>query len=366
MTLLVTLMILALPASGGDDGNLTRRGGPDAGDLTRKSDMNAFHLLVNMFTSMEHFWFPAAYEQAGHLDMRLRLDANLPVSAVSRRKTSSETMDFQIELEGVATPNGRHALKLTGGLGEVDLVDDKRRSLVASKSFKSFSDTPHRARSKGANLTNYRSYVLSHLGRMKSQMLESGVYRQVYVGSGSYQNKTVHIVRVYKPLKKRARLNGKRPVPLKKMWTFWHDGGYEIWLYEGTNLPAVVFYTNNDDNIFANFNIDYDKNWLPFRINFNNNSVGAEGRGDLVLEYNEKRLLRGASLRFDGTRGISVRADTTLDFGGEPAADTFRILPPFGFRKMNKDHLKLMIMTEISGGLLKLKKYGINLKNFKF
>ncbi len=258
--LCVILMILALPG-GGDDANLTRRGGPDAGDLTRKNDVNPFHLLVDMFASMEKFWFPPAYEKAGQVDLRLRLDADLPISAVSRRKTN-ETIDFKIELEGIATPNGRHNLKLSGGLGEVDLVDDKRRSMVASKSFKSFSDTPHRARAKGANLTNYRSYVLRHLGRMKSQMLDSGTYRQVYVGTGSYQNKSVHIVRVYKPLKKRSGLNGKRPVPLKKMWTFWHDGGYELWLYEGTNLPAVVFYTNNDDNIFANFNIDYDKNWL--------------------------------------------------------------------------------------------------------
>ena len=155
-------------------------------------------------------------------------------------------------------------------------------------------------------------------------------------------------------------------MPLNKMWTFWHDGGYEIWLYENNYLPAVVFYTNAQDNIAAHFSIDYDRDWLPLRLNFQNNTYGAEGRGDVVFDFDSQKLLKGLSLRFDGVKGVSLRLDASLLFGGEPGPESFRVIPPFGFRKLNRDHLKLMILTQISGGLLKLKKYGINIKNFKF
>ena len=346
-----------------------RRGGPAVQDLKREQALSPHMLLSNMFDAMEKIWVPNVYGEHKSVEFRLREDADLPARAVSRRVPTADTgeqIDFNLDLEGVAAPNGRYRMELEGGLGEVEMVHDLRRSLVASQTFRAFSDTPKRGRSDNAGLRNYRSYLLRHLNAMKNQVLNSGNYRSVYAGTGMHMGKEVHVIRLYKPLSKARKPLGKKPIPLRKMWTFWHEGGYEIWLHHGSFLPAVVFYTNVDDNVFANFSIDYTREWLPFRIDFTNNSVNAEGRGDIVLDFASDRTLRGFSLRFDGNHGVSLRADATLDFEGAPASDAFRILPPFGFRKMNRDHLKLMIMTEISGGLLKLKKHGINFKNFKF
>jgi len=366
--LMIAMTILAVaPATAqrGED-NPSRRGGPTMNDMRRKEALSPHQMLQKMFEAIESQWIPASYEKAGGLSFRTSIQAELPASKLGRGASSGESIDFEIDLEGVATPDGRYRMEMEGGLGQVTMIDDLRRKLIASQGFKAFSDTPHRTRSRNANLTNYRSYLLRHLGRMKQAILESGNYRSVYAGSGTHMGKEVHVIRLYKPSQGRSKRQGRQPVPLRKLWTFWHDGGYEIWLHDGTYLPAVVFYANNDDNVFANFSIDYNRENMPFRIDFNNGSVGARGRGDLVLDFSGDRILRGISLRYDGADGISISADATLSFEDEVSEREFQIRPPFGFRKMNRDHLKLMILTEISGGLLKLRKHGINFENFKF
>jgi len=128
----------------------------------------------------------------------------------------------------------------------------------------------------------------------------------------------------------------------------------------------VIFYTNVDDNIFSNMRFSYDNNLRPTRITYNNNAPDQEGDGDVIFTFDRDGMLSGLSLKFDGKRGISLRLDATLAFGVDAPADAFRAIPPFGYRKINRDHLKLMVLTQISGGLLKLKKHGVNLRNFKF
>lgn len=348
------------------DGHRTRKGGPIAVNLERKPNRIPHLMLRDMFRTMERVWFPNAYGRAQSVDFRLSVDADLPARALSSRSRSGGSVNFDVDVQGLATPSGNYAMELTGGLGEVDIVKNTRRTMMVGKNFRAFSDTPRRTRSKNAGLTNYRSYLLKYAKAMENQLLDSGVYRSVYKGSTTYMGREVNIITVYKPRGRNFRPNSKRPISMRKMWTFWHDGGYEIWLDQATKLPLVVFYTNTDDNIFANFSIDYTSDRMPIRINFNNNSVGAEGRGDIVLDFDRARMLRGFSFRFNSDKGVSMRADASLLFGAAPPSDSFRILPPFGFRKMNRDHLRLMVLTEVSGGLLKLKQYGINIKNFKF
>ena len=364
LTLLLILPVsVLLPAANETD--RTRAGGPSLPEISRMPGVAPHELLGQMFSAMETLWHLELYVDAKQVDFRARLDADLPAAALDQRTKSAEPISFNLQLGGVATPNGRYKVKLEGDLGQVDIVEDLRRTFVSSQDFKSFSDTPRRARSKDANLDNYRSYFLRKLGELKHQILESGSYRSVYVGSGVHEGFPVHVLRVYKPSRGGAT-NKKAPMAINRMWTFWQDGGYEIWLYQTSKLPAVVFYTNVDDNIFANWRFDYDGAWMPNRISFQNNSTGAQGSGDVVFDFDGEHQLSGLSLKFNGDRGVSLRFDATLYFGSEPEKEAFRIIPPFGFKKINRDHLKLMLMTQISGGLLKLKRYGINFKNFKF
>ncbi len=359
-------LVCTFALAANDDNDRARRNGPGLGELSRLPGVSAHEALAQMFLAIERTWVVPDYAKAGHVLFQAKLNADLPASSLDRRLKSNESVDFDLDIEGTATPNGRYHMELRGDLGEVALTHDLRRTFVSSQGFKSFSDTPVRARSKNANLTNYRSYLLRRLGGLKSQILQSGAYQSVYVGSQTYGGRDVHVIRVYKPGGKKSLKNKKAPMALNKLWTFWHDGGYEIWIYQTTKLPAVVFYTNIYDDVYANFTIDYDQSWMPARISFQNNSLGAEGSGDLVFQFNRDRVLTGLSLKFQGVNGVSLYLDATLLFGGEVPRDAFRIIPPFGFRKLNRDHLKLMLLTQISGGLLKLKKHGLNIKNFKF
>jgi len=366
MLLCLFLLIPSLTAGAQTpDNDRARKGGPAMGSTMKKPEHNSLELLGHMFNTIEEKWFVKDYEAAQHVEFRASISATMPASSLESRSKAKGMVDFDITVDGVAAPNSRYRMDMTGDLGEVEMVKDLRRNFISSPTFKSFSDTPIRSRSENANLTSYRSYFLRYLGRMRNQIMKSGYYRSIYVGTGMHEGREVHIVRVYRPdLKKPSKQ--KKPMAIRKLWTFWHQGGYELWIDQKTKLPAVVFYTNRDDNVYANFSFDYDEDLLPKRITYTNNSLKSEGTGDLILTYDDQKMLNGISLKFDGERGMSTRLDATLAFGAALDADAFRVIPPFGFKKINRDHLKLMILTQISGGLLKLKKSGVNLKNFKF
>lgn len=343
------------------------KGGPVI-KANRELGVTPNDVLAGMFDTMQQKWFGRAYEKAKFLEYRADLTAKLPATVTRVRGAqpivSGGTIDFDINVDGVALPNGQYRNQLTGNLGDVLITKDARRTLVSSDDFKSFSDTPNRSRGGNANLTNWRSYFLKHLNAMRAKVLDSGTYKLVYKGTGTYQGQLVDIVQVYKPDK--APINHKQPITLKKLWTFWQDGGYEVWVYRDAKLPAAVFYTNSPDYIFANLVIDYDKDWRPKRISYNNNSIEQEGDGDLVVTFDRQGMISGFSLKYEGSRNISLHISATLAFRETGPVDAFRASPPIGFRKVNRDHLKLMILTQVSGGLLNLKKHGVNLRNFKF
>jgi len=360
----LALSCLASPQSV-SDAQRAYKGGPVMKDARAHPGVSAQKVLDDMFKTIEQHWLVDAYQQARYLNFRATINADLPARSVDRRLDSDESVDFNVRLDGVSAPNGRYRIKLDGGLGDVEMTGDDKRSFLASQDFKSFADTPVRVRSANANLDNYRSYLLRYVGRLKAQIFDGGAYRTSYAGTGTHEGRQVDVVQIYKPrIGKPA--DSRRPMALEKFWTFWHDGGYELWIDKITKLPVVVFYTNADDNVFANFSIDYDRQYRPSRITFVNNTVDAEGSGDLVLSFDSDGLLRSFNLKFEGANGISLRFDATLDFIAETAADAFRVVVPFGYRKINRDHLKLMILTQLSGGLLKLKKHGVNIRNFKF
>jgi len=359
-----TLILAQSPSKKSSGGERTREGGPEVEQLLRRKALTAHEVLTEMFAAIEKTWILEAYEGYGYMQFNADLNAKLPGNASGKGAVGG--IDVDVEVQGKMTPSGKHALEIRGEFGAIDLVNDLRRRLVTSRAFKAFSDRPAPSRSANANLTNFRSYMLRYLGKIKSSMMGAGGFRSVYVGSGTHEGYDVDVIRVYRPPGKIA-VDRRQPISLKRIWTFWQDGAYEIWVHRNTRLPAAVFYTNVDDQIYANFEFDYDRNWLPIRIVYNNNSVGSEGRGDLVLDFGEDRLLRGMSLNFSGDNGLELAFDATMFFEAEPpGGDVFRIAPPFGFKKVNHDHLKVLVLTQISGSLLKLKKHGVNLRNFKF
>lgn len=352
--------------SSSDSRGRAHRNAPVAHDFARKPGVNAYETLVAMFDGIEKYWFVDGYERAGSLRSDARLTATLPPPRVAQRVNGAGTFSFDVDVEGLFTPGGEYRLDLEGDLGEVELVKNRVRRYMASADFQMYSDSPNRARSRGANLRNYLSFFRRHMGALRAQMLDSGQYRYVYGGTGNFEGRLVHQVRVYKPAARDLANQTKGPVPMSHFWNFWKEGGYELWIYADTNLPATLVYSNTEDNIYANLTFRYNREHLPTSVVINNNSIGAEGTGELRLTYDGNRMVDGLDLRFDSDGGISLELSASLLFGARLEKDAFRVLPTFGYKKVNRDVLKLMVMTKISGGLLRLKQYGVNIKNFNF
>lgn len=349
------------------DQNLTGRAhqrGPEVHEVMVQPDLNAYDLIVKAFAAVQSQFIGPGYAQSGLLNVRGNVDLDMPVNAIDARAASDERVDFSIYVDGAAAPNGHYRYDIEGGLGDLFVARNSRSKFTVSHAFKSFSDQPIRARSENAGLTSFQSLAYRKLAQVRNQILDSGQYRFTYGGTGYYGGRIVHIVRIFKP--SQTRSTSKAPMPINKLWTFWHDGGYEVWIFADNFLPASIFYTNIDDNIYANLELDYDQSHMPQRISIQNNSIGFQGQGELLLDYREDRVLRGLRLSFDSEKGHSMRIDLNLEFNNATHADAFKVLPPFGYKKVNRDHLKLMLTTQIAGGLLQLKKNGVNLKNFKF
>lgn len=344
--------------------------GPSAESVSRHPGVIPHEVLSDMFIAVEKHWLPEAYEGAGKVDFRAEVSADLPPQALDKRAgkvVESESMSFSLTADGVSAPDGRYRMKVTGDFGEIDMINNHKSRYLAGHDFRMFADSPIRNRQSGANLSNYRSWARQHVRGLREALIGNGSYRTVYLGSGTYEGRLVDLVSIYKPRPVREDLNGKKqPIQMNKIWTFWQEGGYEVWVDRENHMPVAIFYTNTQDNIFANLAFHYNEDLRPTKIVIINNSPKADGFGEILLTYDEQGLLSGGSLSYNGNNGISLRLDASLLFDSLANEDAFRVFPPFGFKKVNRDHLQLLLLTRISGGLLKLKKYGVNLQNFKF
>ncbi|MCB1044175.1 MAG: hypothetical protein KDC35_14630 [Acidobacteria bacterium] len=338
--------------------------GPIVHEVSRLPDHNAFDIISKAFQAIGNQLIGDGYANKSLLEVHGLMDFDMPVQAIDQSAKSDAQVQFDVRLEGEITPNGMYRYQFQGGLGDIFMIRNQTIQATVSHEFKTYADQPLRTRNENANLQSFQSLILKKLGQVKSQILDSGHYRFVYGGTGYYAGRIVHVVRIFKPTYNQAPKKG--PIPIQKLWTFWYDGGYEVWIYADNYLPAALFYTNIDDNIYANINIDYDREHLPRRMEIHNNSVGFDGAGELVLDFDAQRVLKSLRLRFDSQKGHDLMMDFDLTFSQNADPQRFKVLPPFGYRKVNRDHLKLLLTTKIAGEILNLKQHGVNIKNFKF
>jgi hypothetical protein len=338
---------------------LSHRNGPRLNDSAHFTELAPYEIIQAMFAAMKTLWLKPAYMGANQVNLRGNLEAVLPPR---NPQAGQQAMNFDTQLAGDYRTDGSYHYDFKGSLGEGTLLRSPTKSMTISHTIRAFADQPQYARPSGARYSNFHSWLLGLLGPMEQQILESGVYRYVYGGSGNFEGRLVHVVRIYKPQKPGAASRG--PMPLKRLWTFWHDGGYEVWIYADNYLPAAFFYTNGPDLIHASVSFHYHKPTLPHAISFQNNSTGFEGKGEFELAYDAEGLLESVDFQFSGDRGQRIQLECSLSYSKENEA--LKALPPFGYQKVNADHLRLLLTTQMTGSLLQLRKYGLNIKNFKF
>lgn len=337
--------------------------GPVAHDFQYSQDVSPHQVLRQMVDAMEHRWVVAAYGQARSIFVTAAIDFDLP-GAGKNAKSAAPIRSVHLDLTGQAAPDGRYRYKIEGDFGDLEIARDHRRSLTVSHDYRAFSDQPMMARLPTANLASFRSYALKIWRDFKAPLFDSGIYRVAYGGSANFEGRLIHVIRVFKPPKRTTHQQG--PIPIQRMWTFWRDGAYEIWVFQDTLMPAAVFFTGVEDNVFANLRFSYDQEAMPVRIDIENNSPGFEGRGSIVFHFDRDQVLKEMRLDFSSDQGHDVRLDARVGFASIDPEDDLRLIPPFGYQKVNQEHLKLLVSTQLAGSLLNLKKNGINLRNFKF
>jgi hypothetical protein len=334
--------------------------GPALNDPAYQKEKSGFAIFSQCLNTIQKKWIVQAYSQAHAAD----LDVSLNFTIVPPRGTAKmDPMNFDVDLNGTALPNGLYHLNIQGELGDMELTRNVQRQLLVYQAGKAFSDQIL-PRHENANLKSYRSYALRYLGRVGKQVMSGGGYRLKYVGSGNFKGQLIDRISISKP--PRRHRNKKQPVQMNRIWTFWQDGKYEVWVYQASHLPAAIFYSNPNDHIYANIEIQYKDGILPSAFFLQNNSSGFEGSSDIQLSYADNRTLQRIFFKMHSSEGHDVSFDAFLGFKSVVNTEDLRGLPPIGFRKMNPDHLKLLIMVQVAGNLLNLQKHGLHLKNFKF
>lgn len=338
--------------------------GPSLTDGVFQQEKSGYATFLKFREAIQEKWLPQVYQNARAVDLKVDLDMTIKPP---RELGSKTDMEFRVDLEGLALPSGQYRFKVNGELGEMDMYRGPTKKMLVYHTGKGFSDQ-NLPRSENANLDSYRSYALRYLGELQNQVLQKGGYRFIYVGSGDYQGKLVDRIKIAKDVKKRRakKKDKKQTVPLNRLWSFWQDGEYELWVYQDTYLPAAVFYANREDHIYANIIVSYHSDLLPSSFLLTNNSTGFEGRADIQLDYAEDRTISRVSFKMRSSDANDMSFDAHLAFKSDFDQRDLQGIPPYGYQKLNPDHLKILILTPIIGNLLNLRQQGLNLKNFKF
>lgn len=340
-----------------------RLNGPTIHDPVFQEEKRGYTLFLKCKEAIEKTWLPSAYHSARAVDLDVRLDMDVQPP---KELGSAVPLEVEVDIKGIATPNGMYRLNVEGEVGNMDLIRDASRKMLIYHSGKGFSDQ-RMPRHPRAGLTNYRSYALRYLNQLKDQVVTRGGFRYVYVGSGTSQGQAIDIIKISKPATKKKKGKKKvHTVPLNRLWTFWQTGEYELWLFQDSYLPAAIFYANEEDHIYANITVAYHDSGLPAAFQLQNNSTGFEGSANIVLDYHEDRTLSRVAFKMRSSEGHDMTFEALLTFKEDVDPRQFQGIPPFDYQKLNPDHLKLLILTPIVGNLLQLQQQGLKLKNFKF
>jgi len=345
--------------------NRARLNGPVFHDAIFQKEKSGHTLFLECMEAIRKHWIVDAYKgaQAAQIDMDMKLRIQPPRQIAH---LNGEPLQFQVDLSGIALPSGLYRFELLGELGHMDLIRSPSRKMTVLHSGQSFADQPL-PRSPNANLQNFYSFAMRYLGKLQTQVTGGAGYRLKYVGSGNMEGQLIDRISIAKVRKRKAnRPRKKQPVPMNKIWTFWQDGQYEIWLYQSTKLPAAVFYSNPEDHIYANIRFLSGADGLPNTLIFQNNSAGFQGHSEIELLFHPNHTVQQVTFSMRTTQGHDVSFQAEISYQDQFDPRFFQAIPPFGYQKMNPDHQKLLILAQVAGQLLNLQNHGLQLKNFKF
>ncbi|NOZ14153.1 MAG: hypothetical protein GXO69_11020 [Acidobacteria bacterium] len=338
---------------------LTVSGGATAGDRPQI-------LLNKMFHALEQNIFAVGYRNKKQMAVSGNISMTTPPSTVSRKLQMINTnLSFSFAMDGIILPDGRCKLDFSGDMGDATLAKTARREILYSTDFNAYSVTNAIGIS---HATNFYTYFIRKLNSIRSDFLNSGRWSFQLGNEVVYGADKCYTVTVATPFKKGARRKARARVQkLDELITFWKRGKITFTIRKKDFMPVRIIYENPEENIQSEITFTYDNNnHRPIRLDVSGTAANVAGSGQASVSYSPTGEFSSVALQFDNALGQSLSLNLSLNFSKSADMSALSFLPPMDAQRMAKQNLKLLMLTNIAGSLLRMQQAGINIKTIKF
>ncbi len=338
---------------------LTIASGAEAGDRPQL-------LLRKMFHAVEQNVFATGYRNQKQMAVSGNVSVTTPPSTVSRKLQMINTnLSFSFGMDGIILPDGRCKLDFSGDMGDGTMAKTARREILYSTDFNAYSVTN---KSTTSHALNFYTYFIRKLNNIRSDFLTSGRWSFQLDSEVVYGAEKCYRITVATPFKEGARRKARARVQnLDDLITFWKRGKITFTIRKKDFMPMRIEYENPEENIQSEITFAYaGKARRPIRLDVSGSAAGVAGSGQASISYAPSGEFSAVSLQFDNALGQSVSLDLNLDFSRTVDRSVLGFLPPMDAKRMAKQNLKLLMLTNIAGSLLRMQQAGINIKTIKF
>ena len=323
---------------------------------------NPQKIVADMFSSIQKNWFPSVYSRFGACELSGDMSITVPYSNISRKlKYVSGDLSFAFSFSGVFKPSGECKFDLSGDFGNVVYCVTSSKTVTYSEDFNSYSISDSRV----SNLNNFKSFFIKKINELKNNFSSSRWNYQmetnvVIGGENCYK------ITAFTPEKEGARRNARSNViKLSELLSFYKKGKVVFFVRKKDLLPVRIEYSNKEQNIDSTITFFYGNEKQPASMYVEGTAANVSGRGDASIGYNNK-VLSYIQISFSNALNQSFNFSANFNFKPKAEKSELMFLPPADAQAMGKENLKLLILSNIAGTLLRMQQAGINIKTLKF
>lgn len=319
-------------------------------------------ILRQMFESIKANWFPSNYAKFKSLELSGDMSITVPYSSVSKRlKYVQGDLSFAFNFSGVLQPSGVCKFNLQGDFGNVTYCVTPSKTITYSEDFNAYSISD----SNTSNLNNFKSYFIKKVNALKDNFT-SGRWNFQIQNTVVLGGDKCYKVTAFTPVKEGQRRNKRSNViKLKDLLTFYKKGKVVFFIRHKDYLPVKIEYSNPEQNIDSTITFFYGNQKQPASMYVEGTAANVSGRGDASIGYGNG-ILSYIQLSFSNALNQSYTFSANFNFKPTVDKTEFMFLPPSDAQVMGRENLKLLILSNIAGTLLRMQQAGINIKTLKF
>ncbi len=319
-------------------------------------------IVSEMFLSIKKNWFPSLYSKFGACELSGEMSVTVPYSNISRKlKYVEGDLSFAFSFDGVFKPSGECKYRLSGDFGNVVYSVNPAKTVLYSEDFNAYSISD----SSITNLNNFNSFFIKKINELKSNFSSSRWNYQmetnvVIGGDNCYK------ITAFTPEKEGVRRNSRSNViKLSELLSFYKKGRVVFFIRKKDLLPVRIEYSNKEQNIDSTITFFYGNEKQPASMYVEGTAANVSGRGDASIGYNNK-VLSYIQISFSNALNQSFNFSASFNFKPKAERTELMFLPPPDAQAMGKENLKLLILSNVAGTLLRMQQAGINIKTLKF